>query len=105
MYVCVCFAVSQAEVDRAICDGAHSREAVTRACKAGGDCGACHGMIQTMIEDHLDSDASGVRRACPAVVSTTADQRAAVASTTGTTGEDSGPKLVPEQALVRTRAA
>jgi bacterioferritin-associated ferredoxin len=87
MYVCVCLAVPQSEVERAIREGAHTREAVTRACKAGGDCGACHGMIHTMIEDHLEADGTGVRRSCPPVVATTADG------------------LVPEQALVRTRAA
>jgi bacterioferritin-associated ferredoxin len=85
MYVCVCFAVSQSEVEQAIGQGAHTTEAVTRACKAGGDCGACQGMIHTMIEDHLDCDGSGVRR--PAVAATSADG------------------LVPEHALVRTRAA
>ncbi len=54
MYVCCCLAVTQSEVASAIQNGAHTREAVTRACRAGGDCGACHGMIETMIEDHLD---------------------------------------------------
>ena len=52
MYVCVCLAVTEAEVDAAIADGAHTRVAVTRACRAGGDCGACHGMIEHKIEEH-----------------------------------------------------
>lgn len=54
MYVCCCLAVKDSEVGEAIENGAHTREAVTRACKAGGDCGACHGMIEQMIEDHLE---------------------------------------------------
>jgi bacterioferritin-associated ferredoxin len=54
MYVCVCLAVKDSEVEGAISKGAHTREAVTRACKAGGDCGACHGMIEQMIENHLE---------------------------------------------------
>jgi len=51
MYVCVCMAVTDTEVRSAIEAGADSREAVTRACRAGGDCGACHGMIDSMLED------------------------------------------------------
>jgi bacterioferritin-associated ferredoxin len=54
MFVCCCLAVTQSEVETAIASGAHSREAVTTVCRAGGDCGACHGMIETMIEDHLE---------------------------------------------------
>ncbi len=55
MYVCVCMAVTEAEVDGAIAAGATTREAVTRACRAGGDCGACHQMIEDKIEDHLEA--------------------------------------------------
>jgi hypothetical protein len=44
---------------------------VTRACRAGGDCGACHATIDQMIEGHCDrscarsapSPAPGVDRA------------------------------------------
>jgi bacterioferritin-associated ferredoxin len=50
MYVCVCKAVTHAEVDRAIEGGALSVAEVTQACRAGGDCGACHAMIDQMIE-------------------------------------------------------
>jgi len=60
MYVCVCLAVSDKEVREAIGDGCHTRHAVTMKCGAGGDCGACHNMIENMIEDHLENaDASG----------------------------------------------
>lgn len=55
MYVCVCLAVTQSEVQEAIEAGATTREVVTRVCRAGGDCGACHGMIDQMIEDHLEA--------------------------------------------------
>lgn len=85
MYVCVCSAVSETEVQAAIEAGATTREAVTLACKAGGDCGACHGMIRTMIEDH-DGAVSGPP-ASSAPVSGTAE------------------RLLPDSALVRTRAA
>lgn len=52
MFVCVCHAVTDREVERAIVGGAKTRDAVTRACSAGGDCGACHQTIEDMIECH-----------------------------------------------------
>jgi bacterioferritin-associated ferredoxin len=55
VYVCVCLAVSETEVRDAIEGGATTREAVTRACRAGGDCGACHQMIEDMIEDAAEA--------------------------------------------------
>jgi bacterioferritin-associated ferredoxin len=61
MYVCVCLAVTEAEVEAAIAGGATTREAVTRVCRAGGDCGACHGMIESKIEDHLEAQVRDVR--------------------------------------------
>lgn len=87
MYVCVCLAVSQSEVQGVIEGGATTREAVTRACGAGGDCGACHGMIATMIEDHLE-DAGAALARCP---------RAPQA-------DDSSERLIPDAALLRTVA-
>jgi len=54
MYVCCCKAVTEAEVRATIAAGAHTRQAVTLACRAGGDCGACQQMIEDMIEDHLE---------------------------------------------------
>lgn len=83
MYVCVCLAVTDSEVTNAIESGAHSRDAVTRACRAGGDCGACHGMIENMIEDHLED------MQCPGRART----------------DESDAQLIPDAALVRTRAA
>jgi len=78
-------AVTEAEVGEAIANGATTREAVTRACRAGGDCGACHGMIENMIEDHLEA-------ACPAPCESGTDVT-------------QSPPLVSAQALVRVRAA
>ena len=76
MYVCVCLAVTDVEVVAAIENGAHSREAVTRACKAGGDCGSCHGMIDNLIEDRVEGAA-----------------------------ESGAQLIIPDAALVRPRAA
>ncbi len=52
MYVCVCLAVTEETVNAAIADGARTSAEVTAACRAGGDCGACHEMIQSMIASH-----------------------------------------------------
>jgi bacterioferritin-associated ferredoxin len=54
MFVCVCHAVTDDKVEQAIHAGATTREAVTRSCRAGGDCGACHGHIEDMIEAHSE---------------------------------------------------
>jgi len=49
MYVCVCHAVTSTEVEAAIDAGAASVNEVTRACRAGGDCGACHATIDALV--------------------------------------------------------
>jgi bacterioferritin-associated ferredoxin len=85
MYVCVCMAVTEAEVEAAITSGATTREAVTRVCRAGGDCGACHGMIDAKIEDHLE-DCAAAAKPCPGHA-------------------PACPPLVAAEALVRGRAA
>ena len=51
MYVCVCRAVTDEKVKQAIEAGARSVGAVTEACCAGDDCGACHGTIEEMIRE------------------------------------------------------
>lgn len=53
MYVCVCKAVTDTQIHQSIDGGAATREEVTRACGAGGDCGACRGMIEEMLEERL----------------------------------------------------
>jgi bacterioferritin-associated ferredoxin len=57
MYVCVCHAVTSHEVETAIDAGATTVGAVTRACRAGGDCGTCHASIDAMIEARADRSA------------------------------------------------
>ncbi|MBP9114168.1 MAG: (2Fe-2S)-binding protein [Polyangiaceae bacterium] len=61
MFVCVCKAVTEDTVRKAIEAGASSREEVTRSCRAGGDCGACHAMIEDMVTDHVVSCGSLIR--------------------------------------------
>ena len=62
MYVCVCRAVTDKEVEASIDEGAHTVEAVTAACQAGGDCGACQGMIEDMIEARTGCPCPSKRR-------------------------------------------
>ncbi len=62
MWVCICNAVADRDVHAAIEAGASTRDAVTAACGAGGDCGACHEMIEEMLDDH-----GGVVPACKLV--------------------------------------
>lgn len=65
MFVCVCHAVRDSDVEKAIDGGACTREEVTKACGAGGDCGACHLRIEDMIEakqEELLSAACLIRR-------------------------------------------
>ena len=50
MYVCVCFAVTDKEVEAAVDAGATTRELVTKHCEAGGDCGSCHEQIEQIID-------------------------------------------------------
>lgn len=77
-------AVPQSVVEGVIAEGAHSREAVTRACRAGGDCGACHSMIEDMIEEHLEGAGCG---GGPSVA--------------GCGAPESGERLLPAERIVR----
>ena len=60
MYVCVCRAVTDKQVKAAIEAGARTVGDVTKVCCAGDDCGACHHVIEGMIEEAHESE-SGVR--------------------------------------------
>jgi bacterioferritin-associated ferredoxin len=51
MYVCICRAVTDERVRAVVDGGAKSVEAVTQACCAGDDCGACHQTIEDVIEE------------------------------------------------------
>lgn len=49
MYVCICHAVTDAEVASHVAAGAANEEAVARACGAGTGCGSCVERICAMI--------------------------------------------------------
>ena len=49
MIVCSCFAVSAAEIEELVEDGADTVAAVSAACRAGTDCGACRSQVAEII--------------------------------------------------------
>lgn len=51
MYVCVCRAVTHVRVNAVIDAGAQTVDAVTAACGAGSDCGACREKIGEMVAE------------------------------------------------------
>jgi bacterioferritin-associated ferredoxin len=67
MYVCICRAVSEREVKAVIEAGADTVAAVTKACCAGDDCGACHGVIRELIEQRKEAAARDSVRHLPLV--------------------------------------
>jgi bacterioferritin-associated ferredoxin len=62
MYVCICRAVTEREVRAVIEAGAETVAAVTQACCAGDDCGACHGVIRELIEERQELAQESPRR-------------------------------------------
>ncbi len=55
MYACICSAVTVDEVDHAIDGGADSIDAVGCATRAGTTCGACHDLLEDLIEARCGS--------------------------------------------------
>ena len=49
MIVCSCFAVSAAEVETLVEEGADTVAEVSAACRAGTDCGACRAQLAEII--------------------------------------------------------
>ena len=50
MYVCICHAVTDDEVERAVDAGARTVPAVSGATRAGASCATCHDGIEDLIE-------------------------------------------------------
>jgi len=48
--LCLCLGVSDHAVESTISAGASSVDEIARACGAGGDCGACCGLIEALVE-------------------------------------------------------
>ncbi|MFJ4191574.1 bacterioferritin-associated ferredoxin [Kitasatospora sp. NPDC089509] len=52
MYVCMCHAVTEAQVKTAIDAGATTPREIAKGCKAGTDCGSCVRRIQALLGEH-----------------------------------------------------
>lgn len=49
MYVCICMAVTEAEVHDCIAGGASTTDAVGEGCGAGTGCGSCRQRIERLL--------------------------------------------------------
>ena len=49
MYVCHCNAVTDRTVDAAIASGAATVPEITERCTAGGGCGGCHRLLESLL--------------------------------------------------------
>ncbi|WP_406197772.1 (2Fe-2S)-binding protein [Kitasatospora sp. NBC_01560] len=52
MYVCMCHAVTEAQVKKEIDGGANTPRQIAKGCKAGTDCGSCVRRIQALLGEH-----------------------------------------------------
>ncbi|MFB7129320.1 bacterioferritin-associated ferredoxin [Kitasatospora sp. NPDC056273] len=52
MYVCMCHAVTEDQVKKAIDGGANTPRQIARGCRAGTDCGSCVRRIQALLGEH-----------------------------------------------------
>ena len=66
MIVCHCHAVTDREIRQVAAQGAQSRVDVTRACRAGGDCGGCHPHVELILRG-LHGRGTAARQASVAV--------------------------------------
>jgi bacterioferritin-associated ferredoxin len=52
MYVCVCKAVTDTQIKRAICSGVSSRRELFKCLGVGGDCGKCNPHVKELLDNH-----------------------------------------------------
>jgi bacterioferritin-associated ferredoxin len=50
VYVCICHAVTDVDVDQAIDDGARSLAEISGRTRAGASCATCHDQLEDMLE-------------------------------------------------------
>jgi bacterioferritin-associated ferredoxin len=60
MIVCLCRGVSEREIRRLMAAGTRTAQAVTAACGAGGDCGACILAVAELVEQDASELVTGV---------------------------------------------
>ncbi|MGH3721049.1 MAG: (2Fe-2S)-binding protein [Pseudonocardiaceae bacterium] len=61
MYVCICRAVTEAQVRGCIADGACTVKDVVRSCEAGTGCGSCVEKIVALLGAHAHESSSPLR--------------------------------------------
>lgn len=52
MYVCVCKAITDTQIKRAIDEGVSSRRELFKCLGIGGDCGKCNPQVKELLQDH-----------------------------------------------------
>ena len=52
MYVCVCKAVTDTQIKRAIHEGVSSRRELFKCLGVGGDCGKCNPQVRELLGSH-----------------------------------------------------
>ncbi|WP_037668934.1 bacterioferritin-associated ferredoxin [Streptomyces griseus] len=72
MYVCSCFGVTEAQVQKHVDDGACTPRQVASACKAGTDCGSCVRRIQAILGRGACSRRESADRGTPVLAKVTA---------------------------------
>ncbi|MFJ7148149.1 bacterioferritin-associated ferredoxin [Streptomyces sp. NPDC100445] len=70
VYVCSCFGITEAQVQRHAEDGACTPRQVASACKAGTDCGSCVRRIQAILGRGATPRPARADRARPALADT-----------------------------------
>lgn len=66
MYACVCFSVTEEEVEAEVAKGASSEEELGERCGAGTSCGTCVERLGCLIETALRDRGTAARlAACP----------------------------------------
>lgn len=63
MILCLCRGVSDHTVETVISAGAHTVGEIERTCGAGGDCGACSGLIEALVERAREGHYAGAATA------------------------------------------
>jgi bacterioferritin-associated ferredoxin len=52
MYVCVCKAVTEGQIKRAMSEGLCTRRELFKCLGVGADCGKCNPQVKEMLSDH-----------------------------------------------------
>jgi len=54
MYICLCKAVTESQLENAICKGANTRKDLQQSCPGVGSvCGKCHSNLQALLNDKV----------------------------------------------------